>query len=88
MDEGAFDMDVSLLPGVSLDKAMEVNKLVGEKLKTFPELRTVVSRTGQTGVALDTRGADKTGYVGVLNPKNEWKSGLDREELTGKMRKH
>jgi heavy metal efflux system protein len=86
MDEGAFDMDVALLPGVSLDKAMEINKLVGEKLKTFPELQAVVSRTGQTGVALDTRGADKTGYVGVLKPKKEWKSDLSREELTGKMR--
>ncbi len=86
MDEGAFDMDVSLLPGVSLDKAMEINKLIGEKLKTFPELQTVVSRTGQTGVALDTRGVDKTGYVGVLKPRKEWKSDLNREELTGKMR--
>jgi heavy metal efflux system protein len=86
MDEGAFDMDVSLLPGVSLDKAMEINKLIGEKLKKFPELDTVVSRTGQTGVALDTRGVDKTGYVGVLKPKKEWKSGLEREELTNKMR--
>jgi heavy metal efflux system protein len=86
MDEGAFDMDVALLPGVSLDKAMEINKLVGEKLKTFPELQTVVSRTGQTGVALDTRGVDKTGYVGVLHPKREWKSGLSREELTARMR--
>jgi cobalt-zinc-cadmium resistance protein CzcA len=86
MDEGAFDMDVSLLPGVSLDKAMEINQLVGEKLKTFPELQTVVSRTGQTGVALDTRGVDKTGYVGVLKPRQEWKRDLDREELTGKMR--
>jgi len=37
-------------------------------------------------VALDTRGVDKTGYVGVLHPKNEWKSGLSREELTSKMR--
>ncbi len=86
MDEGAFDMDVSLLPGVSLDKALEINKLIGEKLKTFPELQTVVSRTGQTGVALDTRGVDKTGYVGVLKPRREWKRDLDREELTGKMR--
>jgi heavy metal efflux system protein len=86
MDEGAFDMDVSLLPGVSLDKAMEINKLIGEKLKTFSELQTVVSRTGQTGVALDTRGVDKTGYVGVLKPKKEWKRDLDREDLTGKMR--
>jgi len=86
MDEGSFDMDVSLLPGVSLDKALEINKRIGEKLKEFPELETVVSRTGQTGVALDTRGVDKTGYVGVLHPKNEWKSRLSKEELTDKMR--
>jgi len=86
MDEGAFDMDVALLPGVSLDKAMEINKLIGEKLKQFPELRTVVSRTGQTGVALDTRGVDKTGYVGVFYPKSEWESSHSREELTDSMR--
>ncbi len=86
MDEGAFDMDVSLLPGVSLDKAVEINRLVGEKLKAFPELETAVARIGQTGVALDTRGVDKAGYVGVLKPKKEWKNGLDREELTAKMR--
>ncbi|MGE5436190.1 MAG: efflux RND transporter permease subunit, partial [Syntrophothermus sp.] len=86
MDEGSFDMDVSLLPGVSLDKAVEINKLVGEKLKKFPELQTVVSRTGQTGVALDTRGVDKTGYVGIFHPRDEWKSNLSREELTNQMR--
>ena len=86
MDEGSFDMDVALLPGISLDKAMEVNKLIGQKLKQFPELQTVVSRTGQTGVALDTRGVDKTGYVGVLYPKSEWRNNKDREELTNEMR--
>jgi cobalt-zinc-cadmium resistance protein CzcA len=86
MDEGAFDMDVVLLPGVSLDKAMEINQLIGKKLKEFPELHTVVSRTGQTGVALDTRGVDKTGYVGVLTPRSEWKRGISREELTNEMR--
>ena len=86
MDEGAFDMDVSLLPGVSLERAMEANKLIGEKLKQFPELKTVVSRTGQTGVAMDTRGVDKTGYVGVMYPKSSWKEDLSREELTEKMR--
>ncbi|RPI17240.1 MAG: efflux RND transporter permease subunit [Ignavibacteriae bacterium] len=86
MDEGSFDMDVALIPGVSLDKAMEVNKLVGEKLKKFPELQTVVSRTGQTGVALDTRGVDKTGYVGVFYPKSDWDNNKSREELTNEMR--
>lgn len=86
MDEGAFDMDVSLLPSVSLNKSIEINRLIGNKLKKFPELETEVGRIGQTGVALDTRGVDKTGYVGVLRPKSEWKSNLTREELTNEMR--
>jgi len=86
MDESAFDLDVSLLPGVSLNKAMEVNKLIATKMKQFPELKTVVSRTGQTGVALDTRGVDKTGYVGVLYPRALWKSNMTHDELTAAMR--
>jgi cobalt-zinc-cadmium resistance protein CzcA len=86
MDEGSFDMDVSMLPGVSLSKAMEVNQRVAMKLKQFDELETVVSRTGQTGVALDTRGVDKTGYVGIFKPKSEWKRDISKEELTNSMR--
>jgi heavy metal efflux system protein len=86
MDEGAFDMDVALLPGVSLSKAMEVNQLAAQKMKEFDELDVVVSRIGQTGVALDTRGVDKTGYVGILKPKSEWKRDISREELTNEMR--
>ncbi|UFS72794.1 CusA/CzcA family heavy metal efflux RND transporter [Geomonas sp. RF6] len=86
MDEGSFDMDVSLLPGVSLAKAMEVNQRAAEKLKAFPELDTIVSRTGQTGVALDTRGSDKTGYVGIFKPRSEWKRDISKEELTNEMR--
>ncbi len=86
MDEGAFDSDVALLPGVSLQKAMEVNQLVARKLKEFPELGTLVGRTGQTGVALDARGVDKTGFVGILKPKNEWKRNISREELANEMR--
>ena len=87
MDEGSFDMDVSMLPGVSLATAMEVNQRAAQKLKQFSELDVVVSRTGQTGVALDTRGSDKTGYVGIFKPKSEWKRDISKEELTNEMRK-
>ncbi len=86
MDEGSFDMDVSMLPGVSLATAMEVNQLAAEKLMQFDELDTVISRTGQTGVALDTRGTDKTAYVGIFKPKNEWKRHVSKEEVTNEMR--
>ncbi|MBS4013351.1 MAG: efflux RND transporter permease subunit [Bacteroidetes bacterium] len=86
MDEGAFDMDIALLPGVSLPKAIEINRIAGEKLKKFEELDVVVGRIGQTGVALDTRGVDKTGYVGVLKHKSDWKRDITREELNNEMR--
>jgi len=86
MDEGAFDMDVALLPGVSLAKAMEVNRLAARKMMEFDELDVVVSRTGQTGVAMDARGVDKTGYVGILKPRSEWRRDISREELTNEMR--
>jgi heavy metal efflux system protein len=87
MDEGSFDMDVSMLPGVSLATAMDVNQQAAAKLKQFPELDAIVGRIGQTGVALDTRGTDKTGYVGIFKPKSEWKRDISKEELTNEMRK-
>lgn len=86
MDEGSFDMDITMLPGVSLAKALEVNQQAASKLKKFDELDVVIGRIGQTGVALDTRGVDKTGYVGVFKPKNEWKRDISKEELTNQMR--
>lgn len=39
MDEGSFDMDVSMLPGVSLTKSVEVHQRAAEKLKQFDELQ-------------------------------------------------
>lgn len=86
MDEGAFDMDIQFLPGISLPASLEMSRKVEEKLKEFPELVTIVSRTGLTGIALEARGVEKTGFVGVLQPRSEWKTAKTREELTNKMR--
>ena len=52
MDEGAFDMDIALLPGVSLPKSLEVNKMAVAKLEKFDELDIVVGRMGQTVLLL------------------------------------
>ncbi|MCX6559732.1 MAG: CusA/CzcA family heavy metal efflux RND transporter [Candidatus Aminicenantes bacterium] len=86
MDEGALDMDVQFLPGMSLDQSVAMNRKVEEKLKAFPEIETVVGKTGQTGIALEARGVEKTGYVGILKPRREWTSARSREELTEKLR--
>ena len=86
MDEGAFDMDVQLLPGISLSKALDITNLVEKRLRQFPELTAVISRTGQTGIALEARGVDKTGFTGIFKPRSEWKTAKDRDEITEKMR--
>lgn len=86
MDEGAFDMDFQFLPGMSLPDSLEMSRKVEARMKQFPELVTIVGKTGQTGLALEARGVEKTGYVGMLRPRSEWTSAKTREELTDKMR--
>jgi heavy metal efflux system protein len=86
MDEGAFDMDFQFLPGISLDESVEVSRNVEKRLMDFPELVTIVGKTGQTGIAIEARGVEKTGYVGVLKPRRDWTTARTREELTKKMR--
>ena len=86
MDEGALDTDVQFLPGISLDESLEMARKVEARLMKFPELVTIIGKTGQTGVALEARGVEKTGYVGVLKPREEWTSARTREELTDRMR--
>jgi len=86
MDEGALDMDIQFLPGISLEGSLAMSRKVQARLMDFPELVTVVGKTGQTGVALEARGVEKTGYVGVLKPRAEWTSARTREELTDLMR--
>ncbi len=86
MDEGAFDMDVQFLPGISLSRSLELSRKVEERLMKFPELKTIVGKTGQTGIALEARGVEKTGYVGMLKPRSEWTTARSREELSDRMR--
>jgi cobalt-zinc-cadmium resistance protein CzcA len=46
-----------------------------------------VGKTGQTGIAIEARGVDKTGYVGALRPRSEWKNAKTSAELMDKMRR-
>ncbi|MCX5634681.1 MAG: CusA/CzcA family heavy metal efflux RND transporter [Planctomycetota bacterium] len=86
MDEGAFDMDIQLPPGTSLERSAMIAQMVQKRLMEFEELETVIGKTGQTGIAIEARGVEKTGFVGSLKPRSEWKNAKNREELFEKMR--
>ena len=86
MDEGAFDADIQFLPGISLSRSLELSREVEARLMKFPELKKIVGKTGQTGIALEARGVEKTGFVGMLKPRGEWTTTRSREELLDRMR--
>ena len=87
MDEGAFDMDVQQLPGISLEEALRVNRQIQHKLMQFPELDVLIGRTGQSGIALEAKGVEKTGYTGSLKPRAAWRPGMDKARLVEEMRR-
>ena len=86
MDEGAFDADIQFLPGISLPRSLELSRRIEARLMEFPEVKTIIGKTGQTGIALEARGVEKTGFVGALKPRNEWPTPRTREELADLMR--
>jgi cobalt-zinc-cadmium resistance protein CzcA len=86
MDEGAFDADIQFLPGISLQRSLELSRMIAARLMEFPEVVTIVGKTGQTGIALEARGVEKTGFVGVLKPRSEWTTARSREDLADRMR--
>jgi cobalt-zinc-cadmium resistance protein CzcA len=86
MDEGAFDMDIQLPPGTSLERSAMIADMVQKRLMQFEELETVVGKTGRTGIAIEGRGVERTTFTGSMKPRSEWKNAETREELVGKMR--
>jgi heavy metal efflux system protein len=86
MDEGGFDADIQFLPGISLPRSLELSRRIEARLMEFPEIKTIIGKTGQTGIALEARGVEKTGFVGALKPRKEWPTAQSREELADRMR--
>lgn len=51
-------MNIQLFPAISSEQAMAMSALLEKKLKEFPELDVIFSRTGQIGVAVEARGVE------------------------------
>ncbi len=86
MDEGAFDMDSVMLPGVSLTKSIEINKKIQEIVMTFPEMKSVFTKIGLSGIGFEAKDTDSGTTTGTLQPRRLWKTAKTRGELVDKMR--
>lgn len=82
LDEGAIAVNGVRLPSASLD-ASTVQSQALEKLilRKFPEVETVVTKTGRPEIAEDPMGPEQSDLLIMLRPRDEWRPGMTREKL-------
>ncbi|MHB8873240.1 MAG: efflux RND transporter permease subunit [Myxococcaceae bacterium] len=85
LDEGAIALQAWRVPSVSLEESVRQTGLVERVLKRFPEVVTVVSKTGRAEIATDPMGVEVSDIFVMLKPHDEWTTGETREELIAKM---
>lgn len=73
LDEGAIAMQVWRLPSVSLETSNEISGKAEQVVKAFPEVQTVVSRTGRAEIATDPMGVEISDTYIILNPPDTWR---------------
>lgn len=86
LDEGAIGLQSFRLPSVALSSARELELEVERVLRSFPEITTVVSKTGRADIASDPMGLEVSDVIANLKPREEWKSARTQEELVEKIR--
>lgn len=81
LDEGAIAMQIWRLPSVSLEKSNAISSQAEKVLvDEFPEVDTVVSRTGRAEIATDPMGVEISDTYIMLKPKDTWRFS-SKEEL-------
>ncbi|MCG5055837.1 MAG: CusA/CzcA family heavy metal efflux RND transporter [Myxococcales bacterium] len=81
LEEGELSLDVKRLPSVSITEAQRLGVQVEDVLSTFPEVLSVVTRTGRAEVATDPVGPDETEVMVKLRPKKEWTTAKTLDDL-------
>src|SRR4029453_16996219 len=81
LDEGELSLDIKRLPSISITEAQRLGVEVEEVLARFPEVKSVVTRTGRAEVATDPVGQDETEVMVKLRDKAEGTTAHDLDGL-------
>lgn len=73
LDEGMIAMQIWRLPSVSLETSNEISAKAEAIVKSFPEVRTVVSRTGRAEIATDPMGVEISDTYVLLEDPETWR---------------
>lgn len=81
LDEGTLAIQSARLPSVSLTDTIHTSTLTENVLRRFPEVKSVVTRSGPAAIATDPMGPDLSDIYVLLKPRNEWRTASTREGL-------
>ncbi len=87
LDEGAIAIQVLRLPSASLNTAIQTSTMIEKEIMKFPEVAYVVTKTGRAEIGTDPMGVEMSDVLIELKPKDEWKSGMSKDELVKAMDK-
>jgi cobalt-zinc-cadmium resistance protein CzcA len=81
LDEGSLAINVVRLPNASLEGSVQVSEFLEKRLLAFPEVSTVVSKTGRAEISEDPMGPEQTDVFVMLKPRGKFSRGRDKAEL-------
>ncbi|MGH7586266.1 MAG: efflux RND transporter permease subunit [Gemmatimonadales bacterium] len=85
LDEGALALQAWRLPSVALEESIRQTGEIEGVLRQFPEVTSVVSKTGRAEIATDPMGVEISDILVMLRPRGEWQTARDREGLIAAM---
>lgn len=85
LDEGALALQAWRLPSVSLAESVRQTGFIEKALREFPEVTTVVSKTGRAEIATDPMGVEISDIFVMLRPHEQWTTAKSREGLVAAM---
>jgi cobalt-zinc-cadmium resistance protein CzcA len=81
LDEGSVVVTAWRLPGVSLEESIHNTTMIERVLKRFPEVASVVSRSGTGEIPNDPMGVEQSDIYVFLKPRREWKTASSHGEM-------
>ncbi len=87
LDEGSIWLQVTLPPGISLDKAKEMAAELRAATLEFPEVEHIVTQLGRNDDGTDPFTPSHIESAVTLHPYSSWKSGWDKQTLIAHMAK-
>ena len=84
LDEGNIWLTISMPPSTSLDATKNIERQVRQILRSYPEVKSVVTQVGRPDDGTDPKGPNNLEILADLKPIKEWRFGA-KEQLVADM---